>query len=214
MPPKLLVDLSGIDLTRVAIPIEKIRAVNPQRYEMEQLSGVITYRPELGYIIGFRDVRPDEFWVRGHIPGRPLFPGVLMIEAAAQLSSFYYKLFMDTQPPARAPASPMRAPTKSEPGRAGEAEALSSVGLPRRAPAGQEARGVSRFVGFGGVTDVKFRRTVEPGDRLIIIAVSRELKSRRAVFDTQEVVGDKLVFEGTIIGMPVGDVPRSEGTQG
>ena len=27
---------------------------------------------------------------RGHIPGRPLFPGVLMIEAAAQLSSYVY----------------------------------------------------------------------------------------------------------------------------
>ena len=168
MPPKLLVDLSGIDLTRVAIPIEEIRQVNPQRYEMEQLSGVITYRPDLGYIVGYRDVRPDEFWVRGHIPGRPLFPGVLMIEAAAQLSSFYYKLFVGKDDP--------------------------------------------RFVGFGGVTDVKFRRTVEPGERLIIIAVCSELKSRRAVFDTQEVVGDRLVFEGTIIGMPVGDVPKSEGT--
>jgi 3-hydroxyacyl-[acyl-carrier-protein] dehydratase len=207
MPPKLLVDLSGIDLTRVAIPIEEIREVNPQRYEMEQLSGIITYRPDLGYIVAFRDVRPDEFWVRGHIPGRPLFPGVLMIEAAAQLSSFYYKLFMDKEPPAGAPAT-------SGPGRGGEAEALSSVGLPRQAPAGQKTRSVTRFVGFGGVTDVKFRRTVEPGDRLIIIAVSRELKSRRAVFDTQEVVGDKLVFEGTIIGMPVGDVPKSEGAQG
>ena len=27
----------------------------------------------------------------GHIPGRPLLPGVLMIEAAAQLASFYVK---------------------------------------------------------------------------------------------------------------------------
>jgi 3-hydroxyacyl-[acyl-carrier-protein] dehydratase len=168
MPPTLLVDLSGIDLTRVAIPIEEIRQVNPQRYEMEQLSGVITYRPDLGYIVGYRDVRADEFWVRGHIPGRPLFPGVLMIEAAAQLSSFYFKMFVGKDDP--------------------------------------------RFVGFGGVTDVKFRRTVEPGERLIIIAVARELKSRRAVFACQEVVGDRLAFEGIIIGMPVGDVPRSEGT--
>ena len=159
MPPKLLVDLGQLDLTRITITIEEIRQVNPQRNEMEQLSGIIAYRPDEGYAVAFKDVRPDEFWVPGHIPGRPLLPGVLMIEAAAQLSSFYYKMAMGKDDP--------------------------------------------RFVGFGGVTDVKFRRTVEPGERLIILARCRELKHRRAVFDTQEVVGDTLVFEGTIIGMPV-----------
>jgi 3-hydroxyacyl-[acyl-carrier-protein] dehydratase len=40
-------------------------------------------------IAGYRDVRADEFWVKAHIPGRPLFPGVLMIETAAQLVSYY-----------------------------------------------------------------------------------------------------------------------------
>ena len=32
---------------------------------------------------------PDEFWVRGHMPGFPLLPGVLMCEAAAQLGAYY-----------------------------------------------------------------------------------------------------------------------------
>ena len=159
MPPQLLVDLGQLDLDQVTIGIEEIRQVNPQRYEMEQLSGIIAYRPEEGYAVAFKDVGAGEFWVRGHVPGRPLFPGVLMIEAAAQLSSFYYKMHMGKDDP--------------------------------------------RFVGFGGVTDVKFRRTVKAGDRLIILAACRELKSRRAIFDTQEVVDDTLVFEGTIIGMPV-----------
>ncbi len=31
-------------------------------------------------------VRGDEPWVRGHLPGEPLLPGVLLIEAAAQLA--------------------------------------------------------------------------------------------------------------------------------
>ena len=47
-----------------------------------------------GEIGGYKDVREDEFWVPGHIPGRPLFPGVLMIEAAAQLASFYTRNFI------------------------------------------------------------------------------------------------------------------------
>jgi 3-hydroxyacyl-[acyl-carrier-protein] dehydratase len=31
-------------------------------------------------------VRGDEPWLRGHLPGEPLLPGVLLIEAAAQLA--------------------------------------------------------------------------------------------------------------------------------
>ena len=36
-------------------------------------------------------ISEEEFWVPLHIPGRPLMPGVLMIEAAAQLSSILYR---------------------------------------------------------------------------------------------------------------------------
>jgi 3-hydroxyacyl-[acyl-carrier-protein] dehydratase len=41
--------------------------------------------------LGYKDVTEKEFWIRGHIPGRPIMPGVIMIEAAAQLSSFFVK---------------------------------------------------------------------------------------------------------------------------
>ena len=54
---------------------------------MEQLDAVIWQHE--GSILGRKDVREDEFWVPGHIPGRPLLPGVVMLEAAAQLSSFH-----------------------------------------------------------------------------------------------------------------------------
>jgi 3-hydroxyacyl-[acyl-carrier-protein] dehydratase len=89
MPPQLLYDISGIDLNRIVYDQEAIRQCNPQRGDMEQLNAIVYAEPELGRIIGYKDVRDDEFWVTGHIPGRPLMPGVLMIECGAQLAAFY-----------------------------------------------------------------------------------------------------------------------------
>src|SRR5437016_11585022 len=94
MPPQFLFDISAIDLNSIAFDQEKIRAANPQRGDMEHLNGIVWADGLAGRIIGFKDVRADEFWVPGHIPGRPLFPGVLMIESAAQLASFYTRTFV------------------------------------------------------------------------------------------------------------------------
>lgn len=93
MPPQLLFDITGIDLDTVVFDQEAIRQCNPQRGDMEQLNGIVFGRPEEGRIIGYKQVREDEFWVPGHIPGRPLMPGVLMIEAGAQLASFYTRKY-------------------------------------------------------------------------------------------------------------------------
>jgi 3-hydroxyacyl-[acyl-carrier-protein] dehydratase len=157
MPPLLLVDLQGIDLNHIEIPPEEIRKVNPHRYEMEQLDGIIKFAPDQGFAIGVKNVTDKEFWVRGHIPGRPLLPGVLMLEAAAQLCTFYYKRVT------------------------------------------QEAR----FLGFGGLDSVKFRGTVVPGNRLIILVKSKEIRARRAIFDTQGIVDGRVVFEAVVTGLLV-----------
>jgi len=89
MPPRLLYDISGIDLNRVVFDQDAIRLRNPQRGDMEHLNAIVWVNSEKGELIGCKDVKDNEFWVPGHIPGRPLFPGVLMIEAAAQVCSFY-----------------------------------------------------------------------------------------------------------------------------
>jgi 3-hydroxyacyl-[acyl-carrier-protein] dehydratase len=90
MPPALHFDPSGLDFNRVVADREAIRKVNPQRFEMEQLHAIVYVDREQHLIVGYKDVTADEFWVRGHMPGYPLMPGVLMCEAAGQLCSYYF----------------------------------------------------------------------------------------------------------------------------
>ena len=92
MPPALLFDLSQIELSGEPLfDRAGIEEVNPQRYEMQHLDGIVWFDKEKQQILGYKDVTENEFWIRGHIPERPLMPGVIMIEAAAQLASFFTK---------------------------------------------------------------------------------------------------------------------------
>ncbi len=158
MPPPLVVDLCEVDLARVAFDLEAIQRKIPQRFEMAHLDRIHLLDTERGLCVGSKDVRPDEFWARGHIPGRPIYPGVLLLEALGQVCSFYLKT------------------------------ALPDDG---------------QFFGFAGIKGAKFRGTVVPGDRLVLLSKVRNIRPRRAVFDCQGVVGDRLVVEAVITGLPV-----------
>lgn len=89
MPAKPFIDLDTLDFDSLVADREGIYQVNPHRFEFAQLDGIVKLDYEQKVIVGYRDVGAEEFWVRGHIPGRPIFPGVLMIETAAQLVSYY-----------------------------------------------------------------------------------------------------------------------------
>lgn len=83
-------DISHVDLSRAMFDREAIEAVIPQRGLMAMLDAVLWTNDAGTQAVAIKNVRHDEFWADGHIPGRPIMPGVLMIEAAAQLSSFVY----------------------------------------------------------------------------------------------------------------------------
>jgi len=83
------VDPATLDLSQTIADIEKIRAVNRHRFEFELLTAVTQLDPSQHFIVGYKDTSEQDFWVRGHLPGFPLMPGVLMLEASAQLCGYY-----------------------------------------------------------------------------------------------------------------------------
>lgn len=93
MPPPPHLDPSSLDFGCIVADREAIRRANPQRFEMEQLDAIVYVDPAVHVLAGYKDVGSGEFWVRGHLPGYPLLPGVLMCEAAAQLCSYYIRQY-------------------------------------------------------------------------------------------------------------------------
>ena len=157
MAPSLLFDLEAIDLnTSPVYDRDSISRVIPQRHEMQQLDGILWCNVESRLVLGYKDITDQEFWIRGHLPDRPLMPGVIMIECAAQLLSFFVKTFLNK----------------------GDA-----------------------FIGFSGIESAKFRATVVPGNRLLLLGHIFEVKSRRYRCRVQGVVDQTLVFESDISGM-------------
>jgi 3-hydroxyacyl-[acyl-carrier-protein] dehydratase len=155
----MILDAAAYDLDQVVASVEEIRRYNPQRFEMEQLTAIVYDDLENGICVGYKDVTPDEFWIRGHMPGMPLMPGVVMCEAAAQLCSYHVQKH-----------------------RLLNAEML----------------------GFGGMDGVRFRGTVVPGDRLVVVAQKLQLRPGAMIrCRFQCFVREQLVCEGEIRGIPI-----------
>lgn len=100
MASQPILNPATVNLEEVAVSKGEILAVNPHREEFEQIDKLISLNIEegiaVGIAVGIKTQRPEEFWTRGHIPGRPIMPGVLMIEMAAQISSLMYHFKFDT----------------------------------------------------------------------------------------------------------------------
>ena len=156
MPPTAIFSPADINCDAPLYTRDEIYAVLPQQYEIAQLDGIVHIDAEGLIFAAYRDVRDDEWWCRGHMPGHPIFPGILMVEAAAQLSAFAQKIVY---------------PERTE------------------------------IMGFGGINNAKFRESVFPPARIILVARAIDTRLRRFACGVQSFVDGRMAFEGEIRGI-------------
>ncbi|MDD4954113.1 MAG: bifunctional UDP-3-O-[3-hydroxymyristoyl] N-acetylglucosamine deacetylase/3-hydroxyacyl-ACP dehydratase [Candidatus Omnitrophica bacterium] len=103
---------------------------------------------------GIKILTKDDYFFKGHFPGRPVMPGVLMVEAMAQVGGIM-----------------MLAATNN--------------------------RGKIAF--FMAANNIKFRKTVLPGDQLVLDVVAGKLRSRTGQVHAEAFVDGKLVAEADLM---------------
>jgi 3-hydroxyacyl-[acyl-carrier-protein] dehydratase len=141
-------------LSDIVITLEQIKEMLPHREPFLFIDAVTRLEPNL--IEGYRDIKAEEFYFAGHFPGFPVMPGVLMVEAIAQ------------------------------------------VGILLVCEVREKRQG--RKTLFAGIEKVRFRRQVQPGDRLLLSADIVSGRSSVYKIHGTAKVGDELACEAVVIG--------------
>ncbi len=133
----------------------------PHRYPFLMIDRVLEY--ELGQsIVALKNVTGNEPYFQGHFPGRPVMPGVLIIEAMAQAGGVLSWLTM----------------TDVEP---------------------------KPLFFLAGVDNTRFRRTVLPGDQLMVHVDVERVRRGIWFYRCKAMVGDELAVAADITCAPGGE---------
>jgi 3-hydroxyacyl-[acyl-carrier-protein] dehydratase len=134
-------------IVKSTFTVEEIQKLLPHRYPFALVDKIIDYVPGVR-AVGIKNVTFNEPHFQGHFPGRPIMPGVLIVEAMAQVGGIVLVQLPDIE------------------------------------------QGLWMFT---GIDQVKFRRQVVPGDRLVMTLELLWVKRRRfgKMQATAEVDGQK-----------------------
>ncbi|MDD5618339.1 MAG: 3-hydroxyacyl-ACP dehydratase FabZ, partial [Candidatus Omnitrophica bacterium] len=135
------------------LDIQDIMRILPHRYPFLLVDRIIDM--EVGKrAVGIKNVTVNELFFNGHFPSRPVMPGVLIIEAMAQVG-----------------------------------------GMLMLSP--EENRGKLAF--FMSINNAKFRKTVVPGDQLVIEVTVGKIRSKVGQLFAKASVDDKVVAEAELM---------------
>jgi UDP-3-O-[3-hydroxymyristoyl] N-acetylglucosamine deacetylase/3-hydroxyacyl-[acyl-carrier-protein] dehydratase len=138
--------------TSALLDIRRIQKILPHRYPFLLVDKVIEIDGDR-FIKGIKNVTYNELFFQGHFPGTPIMPGVLILEALAQVSGLLF------------------------------AQKLEHTGK------------LALLLGMDGV---KMRRSVVPGDQLILISEVIRTRSKTAICKCTAMVGDAKAAEAEI----------------
>ncbi len=155
---KLTTKYQDIDKKGVVFDINAIKKILPHRYPFLLVDAIVELEPGKR-TVGYKNVTANEEFFQGHFPSRPVMPGVLIIEAMAQVGGI---LLLNDEDDAQ-----------------------------------------NKLVYFMGIDNAKFRKTVQPGDQLVMEL--ELLKARRKTFKMagKSYVKGQLVCEAEMMAMVV-----------
>ena len=145
-------DQSDALLGKPVLDIKRIQRILPHRYPFLLVDKVIEVDGDRR-IKGIKNVTFNEQFFQGHFPGTPVMPGVLIIEALAQVSGLLF------------------------------AQKLEHTG---------------KLAVLLTMDGVKIRKSVTPGDQLILIAEADKVRSRAAKCNCIAMVGDDVAAEAQL----------------